>query len=177
MPRPIAVLLPLPCALLLVSALALAADPAPPPPAVPCSAPEYHQFDFWVGDWEVTTPAGKPAGTNRVTRPLGQCVLQEHWKGAGGMSGESYSIYDRVGGHWHQTWVDDRGTLLTLDGGLVGRDMVLTGPARLLAGKPTLDRITWSPRSVDEVHQVWEQSTDGGGTWTVAFHGVYRPRR
>ena len=34
----------------------------PPQRKPPCSAPEYHQFDFWLGDWEVTTPDGKPAG-------------------------------------------------------------------------------------------------------------------
>src|SRR5262245_39624238 len=80
--------------------------------AAPCSAPEYHQFDFWVGDWDVKTPDGKPAGTNSITRPLGDCVLQEHWIGAKGGRGESYNIYDRVGGHWHQVWVDRTGTYL-----------------------------------------------------------------
>lgn len=163
--------------LLLVASAALAADSPPAPKAVPCSAPAYHQFDFWLGDWEVTTPEGKPAGTNLVTRLLGQCVLQEHWQGKGGSVGESYNIFDRVTGRWHQTWVDNGGTLLTLDGGLVGADMVLVGPVRTIGGKPTIDRITWQPKAPDEVHQVWEQSTDGGKTWSVAFHGVYRPRR
>lgn len=159
-------------------ALAGAASPVPPPApaAPPCSAPEYHQFDFWLGDWEVTTPDGKPAGTNLVTRPLGDCVLQEHWKGVGGMAGESYNIYDSVSGRWHQTWVTDRGGYLALEGGRVNGNMVLTGSARVLAGKPTLDRITWTPRSANEVHQVWEQSTDAGRTWSVVFHGVYRRR-
>ena len=163
-------------ALVVLGPTASLAAPAAAPPAPPCSALEFHQFDFWVGDWDVTTPDGKPSGTNIVTRPLGQCVIQEHWKGKGGMSGESYNIYDRVGGHWHQTWVDDRGTYLALEGGLVGSDMVLTGPPRTLAGKPTIDRITWSPKSAGEVHQIWEQSTDGGQSWSVLFHGVYRPR-
>jgi hypothetical protein len=147
------------------------------PAAPPCSAPEYRQFDFWIGDWDVTTPDGKPAGTNNVTRPLGQCVLQEHWKGKGGMSGESYNIYDRTSQKWHQTWVDDRGTLLELDGGLVDGAMVLVGPERSIAGKPTTDRITWQAKAADEVHQIWEQSNDHGKTWTTVFHGVYRRKK
>ena len=151
------------------------APSSPPPP--PCASPEYRQFDFWLGDWDVTTPDGKPAGTNLVTRPLGACVLQEHWKGLGGMTGESYNVYDRSAKRWHQTWVDDHGTLLLLDGGLVDGSMVLTGPERLVGGKSTTDRITWTAKSAKEVHQIWQQSTDGGKTWTEAFHGVYRPRQ
>lgn len=147
------------------------------PPRVPCSRPEFRQFDFWLGDWDVTTPDGKPAGTNEVTRPLGLCVLQEHWKGSGGSVGESYNIYDRVGGKWHQTWVDNGGTYLELAGGLVGTDMVLTGPERVINGKPSIDRITWTPKGPDEVHQVWDSSADGGRTWTNLFHGVYKRRK
>jgi hypothetical protein len=154
-------------------ALGQGAAPAPPP----CSGAEYRQFDFWLGDWDVTTPDGKPAGTNRVTRPLGDCVLQEHWKGRGGMTGESYNVYDRSSGRWHQTWVDDRGTLLLLDGGLEGDKMVLRGPERRVQGKPQLDRITWRPAGADEVHQVWEISSDQGKSWSVLFHGVYRRKK
>ncbi|MFI5183972.1 MAG: hypothetical protein ACHQNV_06220, partial [Vicinamibacteria bacterium] len=45
------------------------AKPAPSPDArePPCSASEYRQFDFWLGDWDVYEN-GKAAGTNRVTR-------------------------------------------------------------------------------------------------------------
>ena len=142
----------------------------------PCSGPEYRQFDFWIGDWEVKTPDGKLAGTNNITRPLGDCVLQEHWVGSQGGAGESYNIYDAVGGHWHQTWVDREGTYLALEGGLVGDAMVMKGPERVIQGKPTIDRITWTPKTKAEVHQVWDQSNDSGKTWTTVFHGVYRPR-
>jgi hypothetical protein len=150
--------------------------PAPAARPAPCSAPEYRQFDFWLGDWDVTTPDGKPAGRNTVTRPLGDCVLQEHWRGAGGTSGESYNLYDASSGRWHQRWVDGHGMLLLLDGGLVNGAMVLSGGDRNVGGKTTRDRITWRPEG-DAVHQIWEQSTDSGKTWSVVFHGIYRPRK
>ena len=57
-----------------------AATPAPKP----CSSPEYRQFDFWLGDWDVTE-AGKPAGTNRITAILGGCAVREEWKGVSGL--------------------------------------------------------------------------------------------
>ena len=153
-----------------------AIDPPAAPKRIPCSAPEFRQFDFWLGDWVVTSLDGKPAGTNNVTRPLGQCVLQEHWQGQDGSAGQSYNIYDRLGRRWHQTWVDDQGTYLSLEGGLQGSDMVLTGAARAVSGKPTIDRISWHPVSADEVHQVWDISTDSTRTWTNVFHGIYRRR-
>src|SRR5689334_4174783 len=100
------------CLLMILSA---AAAHAAPPPATPCTAPEYRQFDFWLGDWDVTNPAGKAAGHNRVTSEYGGCVLQEHWTGAGGSVGSSFNIYDPVRKVWHQTWVDNGGTLLELE--------------------------------------------------------------
>lgn len=160
-------------ALLALPLLAHAQQPQRKPP---CSAPEYRQFDFWLGDWEVKTPDGKLAGTNLVTRPFGDCVIQEHWQGAQGGPGESYNMYDNARGVWHQTWVDAQGTLLLLDGGLVNGDMVLSSAPRTRGGKSLVDRITWHPASAQEVHQVWEQSEDGGKTWKSVFHGIYRPK-
>ena len=156
---------------------ALAQAPPATAPKPPCSAPAYRQFDFWLGDWIVTSPDGKPQGTNLVTRPLGECVIQEHWKGQGGSVGESYNIFDSVSRRWHQTWVDNGGTYLSLEGGLVGNDMVLTGPERVIRGQRTIDRITWQPKSADEVHQIWDTSSDSGQTWSNQFHGVYRRRK
>ena len=83
-----------------------------------CSGPEYRQFDFRVGDWEVRTPDGNLAGTNTITPMLNGCVLHEQWAGAGGSVGENFNIYDRQSGTWHQTWVANGGLLLRLDGGM-----------------------------------------------------------
>jgi hypothetical protein len=37
----------------------------PPPPAA-CSGPEYRQFSFWIGEWDVYEADGKPAGHNVI---------------------------------------------------------------------------------------------------------------
>jgi len=52
----------------LLSLLLLGAGPAAGQTARPaaCTAPEHHQFDFWIGEWDVTLPNGKTAGTNRI---------------------------------------------------------------------------------------------------------------
>jgi hypothetical protein len=75
----------LPMGLLLLAAV-VAVGAAPPPK---CTADEYRQFDFWIGDWEVTNAAGEIAGTSRVRVLFGGCVLQEEWTGARGVTGAS----------------------------------------------------------------------------------------
>jgi hypothetical protein len=151
------------------------ASTAPASPAALCSSPECHQFDFWIGDWEVRTPKGSVAGTNRVVAILGGCAIQENWKGARGMSGTSLNMYVPSTHMWHQTWVDDHGTLLLLDGRFEKGAMVLTGeiPVPGSPGQKTTQRITWTQLEGGKVRQLWETSTDGGKTWTVAFDGTY----
>jgi hypothetical protein len=146
-------------------------------PAQPsiCSSAEYHQFDFWIGDWNVTSDE-QPAGTNSIHPIQNGCALQENWQGSGpgGISGTSFNSYDRATGRWHQTWVDSSGTLLRLDGGLVDDAMVLQGqrPARGGSGM-ALHRISWTPNSDGSVRQLWEASNDDGQSWTVLFDGLY----
>ena len=122
-------------------------------------------------------PNGQPAGTNSIRLTLGDCVLEENWTGSQGGYGRSLNAWDSQRKVWHQTWVDSQGTVLLLDGGPEGTDMVLRGETMGQGGAKVLDRITWQPRSHDEVRQLWEVSNDGGRTWTVAFDGRYLRRK
>jgi hypothetical protein len=153
-------------------------EAASAPPAAACTAEPYRQFDFWIGDWDVSSN-DQPAGTNSIHPIHGGCALQENWQGAGpgGLSGASFNIYDQATGQWHQTWVDSSGTLLQLDGGLVDGQMVLSGqrPQRDGSGR-ALHRITWTPNPDGTVRQFWEASTDDGANWTVLFDGLYVKR-
>ncbi len=135
-----------------------------------CSAAEHRQFDFWLGDWEVKDPNANAAGTNLVTSEFGGCVLQEHWVGSQGGRGSSFNIFSSVDKKWHQAWVDDSGTFLNLIGGFQDGKMILVNDASVLT-----DRITWNlvDGNKDRVRQFWEQSKDGGKTWSVAFDGLY----
>jgi len=152
-----------------------APTPAPGPPA--CSGPEFRQFDFWLGDWDVKLPNGKVAGTNSIKSILDGCVLQESWEGSGKVRGHSFNIYDAAAKRWHQTWVDNGGTLLNLNGGLEGGKMVLAGDSMDEKGTTVKNRITWTPIDADHVRQLWETSSDSGKTWEVAFDGMYTKRK
>lgn len=159
-------------ALLVSAALpAVAAEQRPEP----CSTPEYRQFDFWLGDWDVFNPDGKLIGENRITLEQGKCVLHEHWTSATGNTGESFNIFDARRGVWHQTWVAATGNLLLLEGGLQGDAMVLSGEQPTRDGSGTItNRITWTPLDDGAVEQRWDQSMDGGETWQAGFVGIYR---
>lgn len=139
-----------------------------------CSAQEYRQFDFWVGEWEVRNPDGDLVGRNTVRRILGGCVLHESWTGTDGSTGESFNIYDARAGAWHQTWVDNSGLLLELNGELAGDAMVLRGELPAPDGGASLQRITWTPADDGSVRQLWERSTDGAASWSTVFDGIYR---
>jgi len=148
------------------------AAPTAAPETPRCDTPEYRQFDFWIGRWEVTGPDGRVAGRNSITRELDGCVIHERWEG-GGVRGESFNIWDRARRQWHQTWVSSQGTLLMLDGGLRHGVMQMTGES----GPPDrriLNRITWTPGADGSVRQLWEISADDGATWRVVFDGSYR---
>jgi hypothetical protein len=112
-------------------------------------------------------------GTNTIDRTLGGCALHEQWTSGRGNRGFSYNLYDRASGRWHQSWVDDGGNLLLIDGGLEGQAMVLRGTTKSAQGAAVLNRITWTPVAADSVRQLWETSADEGKTWSVAFDGMY----
>jgi hypothetical protein len=147
-----------------------------PAPPTPCGAEQFRQFDFWAGEWDVTGPAGARAGSNSIQIVENGCGLYESWTSANGVTGRSLNFYDPLTKQWHQSWIGG-GTSLQLAGGLEGRAMVLRGESATRAGGRVLNRITWTPREDGSVRQHWEQSSDGGTTWTTAFDGYYTRRR
>lgn len=160
-------------ALALGFALAAARGGAADPVPGPCARPENRQFDFWVGEWDVRDPKGDAVGRNSITRILGGCVIHESWRGKGGMNGTSVNAYDAPRGVWHQTWVDDKGGVLQLDGRFADGRMVLEGRRPRKEGGESRERITWEKKAPDRVRQLWESSTDEGKSWTVLFDGTY----
>ena len=148
------------------------------PPSAPrfCDSPEHRQFDFWLGEWDVSSN-GQAAGTNRIVSIHNGCALQENWQGAsaGGISGTSFNLYDRARGQWHQTWVDSSGNLLQLDGTWRDGAMIMQGERPTPDGRGTaLHRISWTPNDDGTVRQLWQASQDNGASWSVVFDGLYR---
>lgn len=158
--------------------VALQQTPAKPPQLPPCDTrPQASQFDFWVGEWDVIVK-GKPAGVNRIDKILNGCVLQENWKGAGGGEGKSWNWYDIGDGKWHQLWLDAQGTpVLSLAGGFAENTMKYEGTSVGRGGVTVMNRLQFFKLPDDKIRQLWEQSSDGGKSWTTSFDGEYRRRR
>jgi len=144
--------------------------------APPCADGPFRQFDFWAGEWDVRDAAGKPAGINTISKEENGCVLVERWRSAGGGTGQSYNYYDPAAGKWKQLWIG-LGLLLHMEGGMHEGGMRLEGPLQYLGqGKTTLLRGTWSPLPDGGLRHLFEESADGGATWTTWFDGYYTRR-
>ncbi len=146
------------------------------PPAPPnCSAAEFHQFDFWVGSWDVAIPAGH-AGTNDVTAEEDGCLVHEHWKSVRAETGQSFNFYNRLDRRWHQVWVSNSGGVLDLAGDFRDSTLTFTGQTRRPDGVVMQHRLAFTKNGDGTVRQFWETSTDAGGTWQVAWDGRYTRR-
>jgi hypothetical protein len=142
-----------------------------------CAAPEYRQFDFWVGDWDafdVDSPTMVVART-QVDLILDGCVLRENYEGMDGHRGQSFTIYDASRKVWHQTWVTNRGQLLVIEGIFEAGELVLSG-VDYTAGAEHLVRGSWKPVS-GGVRETATTSSDGGKTWKPWFDLVFRPHK
>lgn len=148
--------------------------------AYPCtSRPEARQFDFWIGEWDVTDRAnGTPVGSSSVQLILGSCVIFENWTSKGGNDGKSFNVYDTLSRQWQQTWVDDQGTLSIYKGRFADGKMVITTDNQQLAkGSQQMLRMTFTPEKDGSVRQFGEASTDGGSTWKTSYDLVYRRKK
>ena len=141
-----------------------------------CSEP-FRQFDFWLGDWEVTQN-GNPAGTNSISIDQDSCLIVENWQSAtSDYKGTSYNYYDNATKMWYQNWVDNKGGNLRLKGVYDNGKMVLMGdPVLNQKNQLTINKISWQKKDDGTVHQLWENSVDLGNSWQVLFDGIYKPK-
>src|SRR5262249_53964565 len=141
----------------------------------PCSSPEYHQFDFWVGDWDAFDVGNDktPSAHVRVDRILDGCVLREDYQDPSGMKGQSFTIYYAPRKLWHQSWVTNRGELLVIEGKLEGNQIVLSGTDDSRGN--ALVRGVWKPVR-GGVRETALISSDNGKTWKPWFDIIFRAR-
>jgi hypothetical protein len=157
---------------------AQSASPAQNPPAkteaAACSAPEYRQFDFWLGDWDAFEfVGGATVARTHVDSILKGCVLHEIYEQPDGYRGESFTIYDVTRKVWHQSWVTNRGRLLTIEGTMQNGEITLSGVDRTDEGAERHVRGTWKPVS-GGVRETAFTSTDGGATWKPWFDLIFK---
>jgi len=140
----------------------------------PCQEKIFHDFDFWIGDWEVFDPQGAKAGENAITREEYGCLLLERWTSAQGTTGQSYNFVDHITGKWRQVWVS-AGATIDYAGGLNDKgQMVLEGTIGYPTGVKAPFRGTWTPNEDGTVTQSFQQFDPEKKQWNDWFTGLYR---
>ncbi|HJT18652.1 MAG TPA: hypothetical protein VJ853_14750 [Thermoanaerobaculia bacterium] len=135
--------------------------------AHPClNAPEYRQFDYWLGEWDVEI-GGQKAAKSSIQLILDDCVVFENYSTPFGYAGKSFSLYDAATKKWQQRYVDTTGAFHHWSGGLENGVMTFYWGQQ---------KMTYVKEGPDRVRQIIEQSTDGKN-WTKTFDGLYIRRR
>ncbi|MEZ5995204.1 MAG: hypothetical protein R3C25_05575 [Hyphomonadaceae bacterium] len=146
-----------------------------------CVSPESRQFDFWIGEWDVS-PSGSTTGAtvaeSSITSRDQGCVIMEEWRPFGGGHGHSINNYDADAQRWHQTWVDSTGRRTeyagTFENGVMYLDDVAgTGPGATPGQRA---RMNYQALDANTVRQWGETLDPATNTWTVTWDLTYRRR-
>src|SRR5580704_10690081 len=142
-----------------------------------CSTAEYHQLDFWLGDWDAYDVSDQKtvAARLKVTPVVGGCALQEDYQQFDGMKGQSFSGYDASRGGWHQSWVTNGGTWLFMDGKMENGSMVLIAKIHK-NGQESLMKSSWTQQA-GNVRETATLSADNGATWKPMFDMIFKPHQ
>ncbi|HQV01296.1 MAG: hypothetical protein JNK61_05950 [Bacteroidia bacterium] len=141
----------------------------------------YHQFDFWIGNWEVYNPKNTKAGDSKISSILDQCVILEEWKSANKQNGvlfegKSFNTYNASTKQWQQTWVDNVGGCTEyLNGNFSANKMEFKTNAFLIAADTlAIRKLTFYNLGINKVRQHGQISKDNGNTWNTEFDLEYR---
>jgi len=144
------------------------------PPAASCREARYRTLDFWLGEWDVTNPAGQPAGTSVIEIVADGCGVIERFTGPGRKYvGTGLHVFDTTTGRWRQFFADNRPVLTIMDGIVHGDGIVYTWEVTDPKGSRIPKRYTVTP-GPQGVRQHGERSDDGGKTWVTEFDLRYK---
>lgn len=151
-------------------------EPAVLQPADTVPVPGPRQFDFWLGEWDVTWGDGQHA-RNRIEAVLDGHVILENFDGRAAipLQGMSVSVFHPVREVWQQTWVDNTGNYWSFAGRLAEGRMILATTVER-DGQPIGLRMVWFNLQPNALDWHWERSDDGGQTWSVLWALHYTRR-
>lgn len=131
------------------------------------------QFDFWLGEWNLTWADGGE-GTNTIQAILDGKVILESFDASpsGTFKGMSVSVYNSALARWQQTWVDNMGNYLDFVGGYADGKMTLERVVRQ-ADTTVIQRMVFYNISATDLDWNWERSVDQGATWELLWQIHY----
>lgn len=151
----------------------------------PCESPEFSQFDFWLGEWDLTWPAEQiggeegetGSGSNVITKLFNDCGVEESFSTSdGAFQGRSFSVFAPQEGIWKQTWVDNQGGFLVFEGTFDGDRMELRTHPVEREGKVVVTRMVFRDITDGSLSWDWQGSRDGGKNWDDLWNISYQRR-
>lgn len=144
--------------------------------ARPCKySAEAKQFDFWIGEWDVTVN-GQIVGTNVIQQLEEGCLIMENWSGNGGSTGKSMNFYNPFTKKWRQTYMSNGQVVWEMAGEYKDGAMRYDGEINSPAGR-VLTRVILYNQSPDKIRHTQDDSRDNGKTWTNVWDSVYVRRK
>lgn len=149
----------------------------------PCQSEQASQFDFWVGEWELSWPAGQAgtpegetgSGRNVIRKTLGGCTIEENFSTRdSSYIGRSWSVYQPANDQWQQTWVDNSGGYLLFTGHFKDGQMELRTQPFDRNGKRVISRMVFRDIGADGFFWDWQRSEDDGESWTDVWNIQYQ---
>ena len=110
------------------------------------------------------------------TAPAGSTAVKTTAKTAAAPPVSGAVVYDAARKVWHQTWVTNRGQLLTIEGRFEGDRLTLQGRQRSPDAAEKIVRGVWKPEG-DGVRETAHTSDDGGATWRPLFDIRFQRRK
>jgi hypothetical protein len=165
-----------------VSAAMEASQPVPATGA--CDTPQHHQFDFWVGDWQVfDAETNTLVAFDRVEKLAEGCIVQQNlnlltdlWRRPGApnrLSGIGVNRFD--GEAWLQLWADNQWGAIAMRGALDEH-----GAMVFKSITPSRNRdlkVVWEKHADGTVRNLEYVAPAGSGKWQKYGDLIYRPNR
>ena len=159
-------------------------EAAPVLTAPACDTPQHHQFDFWLGDWQVfDASTDKLVAFDRVEKRYDGCVVEQNmtfmtdlYRRPGAsyrLSGMSINRYD--GEEWLELWADNQWGAIAMRGSPDSN-----GAMVLKTITPSRHRdlkIVWENHADGTVRILQYVAPAGSGRWQKYGDLVYRKNR
>lgn len=151
---------------------------------LPCGKPEFRQFDFWIGEWEVYGKNGQKAGESRITLILDSCIILEEWTSANKTqgityAGKSFNKFNPMTDQWQQTWVDNVGGSTEYLKGKYSEKKIIFETDAFPFKKDTIAvrKLTFYDLGPAKVRQHGEITKDKGVSWATEYDLEYRRKK
>ena len=140
-----------------------------------CASDSYHQFDFWLGEWDFYYRGGPNAvGHSLIQVEEGGCLITEHSVGTNGSTYQNILFFNSNTNLWRQVWVG-RGFIIDQLGGLTETgSMKMEGTISYQRSGSVYTFIgEWTPNADGSVSLQFEQYDAQVNAWVIWWTGRY----